>query len=138
MEVAAGVKVHIGHEVMRRMEEAKSQDEDSTTTIRRHASAFLQTRVKSTNGKYVATLNDWYPEVRPIAQKLNTTNCNHEFREEHSARLLQCMPAELMTLVTAGEVAFGSINPDDHAAPATHPAAYKVHWNKKTDAAYKR
>ena len=41
MELQAGVELHYGFEVMRRMTEALSQDEDGDTALLSRASAFL-------------------------------------------------------------------------------------------------
>ena len=133
MEQQAGVVVHYGYEVLRRMGEALSQDRDGNTALLRSASTFLKTPLKFHNGTYAATLLKATSEARSILHKLNASGCEHEFRVALLPFVRQSLPDEFRLLVNAGEVAIGSVNPGDRAPSAANRAAYIVYWNKKIE-----
>ena len=86
MEVQAGVELQFGFEVVRRMTEALSHDEDGDTAIRHCASAFLQTPVRFTNGTYAATLQKWASETRSIPHMLNSCSRRDSELDSHGQR----------------------------------------------------
>jgi len=57
----------------------------------------------------------WASETRSILHMLNSSDCEHGFRAEVLAFILKSLPGDMGMLVIAGEVAFGSVNPDDRA-----------------------
>ena len=133
MEQQAGVVVHYGYEVLRRMGEALSQDRDGNTALLRSASTFLKSPLKFHNGTYAATLLKATSEARSILHKLNASGCEHEFRVALLPSVRQSLPDEFKLLVSAGEVAIASVNPGDRAPSVANRAAYIVYWNKKIE-----
>ena len=138
MEQQAGVVVHYGYEVLRRMGEALSQDRDGNTAILRSASTFLKTPLKFHNGTYAATLLKATSEARSILHKLNASGCEHEFRVALLQFVRQSLPDEFKLLVNAGEVAIASVNPGDCAPSVENRAAYIAYWNKKIEVTLER